>query len=158
MAEQMENYVIKSNRESGFGRYDIMMLPKKEALPGIIMDLRSMEKMYWLGAMGKIYNISRIPYSWYWHGRNNGWIQQEQYSCTGWTVYARTGKSVKSGCTVITSVRENTINIWTAEGSGWNAALFPTLDIFYNKILHNLLIINLKLQKSLIRYIICLWW
>ena len=34
MAEQMENYVIKSNRESGFGRYDIMMLPKKEALPG----------------------------------------------------------------------------------------------------------------------------
>ena len=46
MAEQMENYVIKSNRESGFGRYDIMMLPKKEALPGIIMDLRSMEKMY----------------------------------------------------------------------------------------------------------------
>lgn len=40
MAEQMENYVIKSNRESGFGRYDIMMLPKKEALPGIIMEFK----------------------------------------------------------------------------------------------------------------------
>ena len=40
MAEQTENYMIKSNRESGFGRYDIMMLPKKEALPGIIMDFK----------------------------------------------------------------------------------------------------------------------
>ncbi|MFQ9192942.1 MAG: AAA family ATPase [Candidatus Gastranaerophilaceae bacterium] len=40
MAEQTENYVIKSNRESGFGRYDIMMLPKKEALPGIIMEFK----------------------------------------------------------------------------------------------------------------------
>ncbi len=40
MAEQTENYVIKSNRESGFGRYDIMMLPKKEAFPGIIMEFK----------------------------------------------------------------------------------------------------------------------
>ena len=40
MAEQTENYMIKSNRESGFGRYDIMMLPKKEALPGIIMEFK----------------------------------------------------------------------------------------------------------------------
>lgn len=29
MAEQVENYVIKSNQESGFGRYDIMMLQKR---------------------------------------------------------------------------------------------------------------------------------
>ena len=40
MAEQTENYMIKSNRESEFGRYDIMMLPKKEALPGIIMEFK----------------------------------------------------------------------------------------------------------------------
>ena len=40
MAEQTENYMIKSNRESGFGRYDIMMLPKKEALLGIIMEFK----------------------------------------------------------------------------------------------------------------------
>ena len=33
MAEQAENYVLKSNRESGFGRYDVMMIPKKENLP-----------------------------------------------------------------------------------------------------------------------------
>ena len=46
IVELEDCYIVTSNRESGFGRYDIMMLPKKEALPGIIMDLRSMEKMY----------------------------------------------------------------------------------------------------------------
>ena len=40
MAEQAENYVLKSNRESGFGRYDIMMIPKKENLPAIIMEFK----------------------------------------------------------------------------------------------------------------------
>ncbi len=40
MAEQMENYILKSNRESGFGRYDVLMLPKKETLPVIIMEFK----------------------------------------------------------------------------------------------------------------------
>lgn len=40
MAEQAENYVLKSNRESGFGRYDVMMIPKKENLPAIIMEFK----------------------------------------------------------------------------------------------------------------------
>lgn len=40
MAEQAENYVLKSNRESGFGRYDVMMIPKKENLPTIIMEFK----------------------------------------------------------------------------------------------------------------------
>lgn len=40
MAEQTENYILKSNRESGFGRYDVLMLPKKETLPAIIMEFK----------------------------------------------------------------------------------------------------------------------
>lgn len=28
MAEQTDNYILKSNRESGFGRYDVMLEPK----------------------------------------------------------------------------------------------------------------------------------
>lgn len=37
----MDNrYKIKSNRESGNGRYDISMFPKEERNPGIIMDLK----------------------------------------------------------------------------------------------------------------------
>ena len=30
MADQADIYEIKSNRESGFGRYDVMMIPRKE--------------------------------------------------------------------------------------------------------------------------------
>ena len=40
MAEQTENYILRSNRESGFGRYDVMMIPKREELPGIIMEFK----------------------------------------------------------------------------------------------------------------------
>ena len=40
MAEQAENYVLKSNRESGFGRYDVMMIPKKENLPAVILEFK----------------------------------------------------------------------------------------------------------------------
>ncbi len=35
-----DNYSIKSNRESGEGRYDIAMSPKKPNLPGIIFELK----------------------------------------------------------------------------------------------------------------------
>ncbi len=35
-----DNYSIKSNRESGEGRYDIAMFPKKPNLPGIIFELK----------------------------------------------------------------------------------------------------------------------
>jgi hypothetical protein len=38
----MDNqYKIKSNRESGDGRYDISMFPRDEKYPGIIMELKS---------------------------------------------------------------------------------------------------------------------
>ena len=38
------NYDIRSNRESGLGRYDIQLIPKKSALPGIIIDVKAADK------------------------------------------------------------------------------------------------------------------
>ena len=40
MAEQNDNYEVRSNRESGFGRYDVMLIPKKEKLPAIVMEFK----------------------------------------------------------------------------------------------------------------------
>ena len=40
MVEQSENYEIRSNRESGFGRYDIMMIPKKNNFPAIVIEFK----------------------------------------------------------------------------------------------------------------------
>ena len=39
-----ENYDITSNRESGLGRYDIMMMPKNRSLPGIIIEIKTSKK------------------------------------------------------------------------------------------------------------------
>lgn len=36
-----DQYRIKSNRESGDGRYDISLFPRKEKYPGILMELKS---------------------------------------------------------------------------------------------------------------------
>ena len=43
MVDQSENYIITSNRESGFGRYDIMLEPKdkqSEKYPGIVIEFK----------------------------------------------------------------------------------------------------------------------
>ena len=43
MVDQTENYIITSNRESGFGRYDIMLEPidkTNEKLPGIVIEFK----------------------------------------------------------------------------------------------------------------------
>ena len=43
MVEQSENYIITSNRESGFGRYDIMLEPidkNNEKYPGIVIEFK----------------------------------------------------------------------------------------------------------------------
>ena len=40
MVEQAENYQVCSNRESGFGRYDVMLIPKKDNLPAIVMEFK----------------------------------------------------------------------------------------------------------------------
>ena len=43
MVDQTENYIITSNRESGFGRYDIMLEPidkTNEKLLGIVIEFK----------------------------------------------------------------------------------------------------------------------
>jgi hypothetical protein len=40
MVELDERYVITSNRESGFGRYDVMLKPRKEGDHGIILEFK----------------------------------------------------------------------------------------------------------------------
>ena len=39
-----EDYIIRSNRESGNGRYDILMLPKVKTKYGIVIEIKSMDK------------------------------------------------------------------------------------------------------------------
>ena len=38
--ELAERYSITSNRESGFGRYDVLMEPRKEEDPAVIMEFK----------------------------------------------------------------------------------------------------------------------
>ena len=43
MVDQVDNYILSSNRESGFGRYDIMLEPidkNNEKLPGIVIEFK----------------------------------------------------------------------------------------------------------------------
>lgn len=42
IAETAEEYLVRSNRESGFGRYDVMMIPRKKdpGCPAIIMEFK----------------------------------------------------------------------------------------------------------------------
>ena len=43
LVRERDRYMIKSNRESGFGRYDICMLPKTKNLPGIVIEFKVQE-------------------------------------------------------------------------------------------------------------------
>ena len=38
------NYRIESNRESGYGRFDLALIPKKKNLPGIIMEFKAVKE------------------------------------------------------------------------------------------------------------------
>lgn len=43
MVDQTENYIINSNRESGYGRYDIMLEPVDKddiRYPGIVIEFK----------------------------------------------------------------------------------------------------------------------
>ena len=40
MAEQAKGYLLRSNRESGFGRYDVMMEPKDPSGSAVIMEFK----------------------------------------------------------------------------------------------------------------------
>ncbi|PIE78381.1 MAG: hypothetical protein CSA15_08055, partial [Candidatus Delongbacteria bacterium] len=39
-----DDYVVKSNRESGEGRYDIMLIPNDKTAYGIVIEIKSVEK------------------------------------------------------------------------------------------------------------------
>ncbi len=39
-----DDYIIKSNRESGSGRYDILLLPKQKEKYGIVIEIKQLEK------------------------------------------------------------------------------------------------------------------
>jgi hypothetical protein len=40
MAEKIRDYYLRSNRESGYGRYDVMMEPKDLSTPAVIMEFK----------------------------------------------------------------------------------------------------------------------
>ncbi len=40
MVDLAERYAVTSNRESGYGRYDVMLKPKKKDLPAIILEFK----------------------------------------------------------------------------------------------------------------------
>ena len=39
-----KTYKIKSNRESGYGRYDVMIIPNDKTKPGIIVEFKKVSK------------------------------------------------------------------------------------------------------------------
>ena len=40
LVEQKGRYEIRSNRESGYGRYDVMMIPREDDLPAVILEFK----------------------------------------------------------------------------------------------------------------------
>ena len=40
LVEQTGQYEIRSNRESGYGRYDVMMIPRETGLPAVILEFK----------------------------------------------------------------------------------------------------------------------
>ena len=40
MVDLSDRYRLTSNRESGFGRYDVMLIPRREGIDGIIMEFK----------------------------------------------------------------------------------------------------------------------
>ena len=39
-----KRYRIQSNRESGYGRFDLAFFPKKEDLPGILLEFKAVKE------------------------------------------------------------------------------------------------------------------
>ena len=48
-----DNYIIKSNRESGYGRYDLAIIPKNKDNLGIVMELKKLEEKENIEAIAK---------------------------------------------------------------------------------------------------------
>ena len=40
LVELRERYQVKSNRESGYGRYDVMMIPKQKSEPAFVLEFK----------------------------------------------------------------------------------------------------------------------
>lgn len=40
-----DNYEVKSNKESGFGRYDVMIIPKDASKYGIIIEFKKIDEL-----------------------------------------------------------------------------------------------------------------
>ncbi len=45
LAENTRDYLLKSNRESGWGRYDVMMEPKLPGKPAVIMEFKVFDRL-----------------------------------------------------------------------------------------------------------------
>ena len=43
MIEVRDRYNVRSNRESGFGRYDVMLIPKNEMDKAIVLEFKVRE-------------------------------------------------------------------------------------------------------------------
>ena len=44
LVDKADQYMVKSNRESGFGRYDVVMEPKESKNPAVIMEFKVFDK------------------------------------------------------------------------------------------------------------------
>ena len=44
LVDKAKDYMVKSNRESGFGRYDVVMEPRDTADPAVIMEFKVLDK------------------------------------------------------------------------------------------------------------------
>jgi len=43
LASLMETHLVRSNRESGYGRYDVMFIPKDRSKPGIVLEFKAVD-------------------------------------------------------------------------------------------------------------------
>ena len=46
MVERARDYIIRSNRESGYGRYDVLMEPKDKSGAGVILEFKVIDREY----------------------------------------------------------------------------------------------------------------
>ncbi len=45
LAENTRDYIVKSNRESGYGRYDVVMEPIRDHLPAVILEFKVFDRL-----------------------------------------------------------------------------------------------------------------
>jgi hypothetical protein len=45
LVQLQKTHIIKSNRESGYGRYDVCVIPRNQSQPGFVLEFKSVDKM-----------------------------------------------------------------------------------------------------------------